>query len=233
VAVAPLDLKVPAGRTVALLGSSGCGKSTLLRIIVGLVAPDAGEVRISGTMLTAGSAQALRRRIGFVIQDGGLFPHLTARDNATLLARYLGRTQTWIDARVAVLAELVRLPLAALQRYPVQLSGGQRQRVSLMRALMLDPDLLLLDEPLGALDPIIRADLQTDLKQIFQAVAKTVLLVTHDVGEAGFLADEIALMQDGAIVQQGRIRDLLERPASAFVTRFLSAQRSRFAEGTP
>jgi osmoprotectant transport system ATP-binding protein len=102
-----------------------------------------------------------------------------------------------------------------------------------MRALMLDPDLLLLDEPLGALDPIIRADLQTDLKQIFQAVAKTVLLVTHDVGEAGFLADEIALMQDGAIVQQGRIRDLLERPASAFVTRFLSAQRSRLAEGPP
>ncbi len=224
-AVRPLDLVVPVGLTLALIGPSGCGKSTLLRLMIGLVAPDRGRVLIDGTPLTRGTARGLRHRMGCVLQDGGLFPHLTARDNVTLLARHLGRDRVWIDERLGELAALTRFPLDGLMRFPVQLSGGQRQRVSLMRALMLDPDVLLLDEPLGALDPIIRSDLQSDLKTVFEALGKTVVLVTHDLGEAAFLGDELVLLRDGAIVQRGTVTDLAERPASPFVTRFLSAQR--------
>jgi osmoprotectant transport system ATP-binding protein len=220
------DLAVPAGRTTVLIGPSGCGKSTLLRLMVGLVRPDSGAIFFAGQPLTPQSALLLRRRMGYVIQDGGLFPHLTARDNVTLLARYLGRDAAGIDRRLAELANLTRFPADGLDRYPVQLSGGQRQRVGLMRALMLDPDVLLLDEPLGALDPIIRSELQADLRAIFQALGKTVVLVTHDLGEAAFFGDLIVLLRGGRIVQQGTLADLLHTPAEPFVTQFINAQRS-------
>ena len=213
------------GQTTALLGPSGCGKSTVLRLLVGLLRPEAGTVLFDGAPLPLDAElDRVRHRMGYVIQDGGLFPHLTARENATLLARHLGRPA--IDDRLRELAELVKLPLDALDRYPVQLSGGQRQRVGLMRALFLDPDVLLLDEPLGALDPLIRADLQDDLRAIFRTLGKTVVLVTHDVGEAGLLGDTLVLLRDGEIVQQGTLDDLVERPAEPFVERFVRAQRS-------
>ena len=167
--------------------------------------------------------------MGYVVQDGGLFPHLTAHGNVTLMAHYLGWNARRIETRLAELTELTRFPDDGLTRYPTQLSGGQRQRVSLMRALMLEPDVLLLDEPLGALDPIIRSELQTDLRRIFQALAKTVLLVTHDLSEAGFFGDLIVLLRDGKIVQQGRLADLLGTPADPFVTRFINAQRGPLA----
>jgi osmoprotectant transport system ATP-binding protein len=228
-AVRDVTLDVPRGRTTVLLGPSGCGKSTLLRLMAGLLAPDAGEVTFDGVPLTPGSARRVRRRIGFVVQDGGLFPHLTARGNVTLLARHLGRPRAEVDARLAGLLELTRLPAEMLDRYPVQLSGGQRQRVSLMRALLLDPPLLLLDEPLGALDPLIRSDLQADLRRIFRTLGKTVVLVTHDLGEAAFLGDEIVLLQEGRVVQRGPFNDLTERPADPFVTRFVNAQRQALA----
>jgi osmoprotectant transport system ATP-binding protein len=228
-AVRDVTLDVPGGRTTVLLGPSGCGKSTLLRLMAGLLAPDAGEVIFDGVPLTPESARSLRRRIGFVVQDGGLFPHLTARGNVTLLARHLGRPGPEVDARLAQLLELTRLPAELLDRYPVQLSGGQRQRVSLMRALLLDPPLLLLDEPLGALDPLIRSDLQADLRRIFRTLGKTVVLVTHDLGEAAFLGDEIVLLQEGRIVQRGPFADLTGRPADPFVTRFVNAQRHALA----
>jgi osmoprotectant transport system ATP-binding protein len=227
-ALHPTDLTVPAGRTTVLIGPSGCGKSTLLRLMAGLIRPDTGAVTFDGVPITPANARQLRQRIGFVVQDGGLFPHLTARGNVTLMARHLGWDRERIDKRLAELAALTRFPSDRLGHYPVQLSGGQRQRVSLMRALMLGPGLLLLDEPLGALDPLIRSDLQADLKQIFQALQTTVVLVTHDLGEAGFLGDNLVLMQDGRLVQQGTLSNLIQEPAGPFVTRFVNSQRTDF-----
>jgi osmoprotectant transport system ATP-binding protein len=225
-ALHPIDLKLPPGRTTVLLGPSGCGKSTLLRLMVGLTRPDTGSILFDGQPVTADNLVQVRRRIGYVIQDGGLFPHLTARGNVTLMARYLGRDRASIEKRLAELADLTRFPADGLDRYPAQLSGGQRQRVALMRALMLEPDVLLLDEPLGALDPLIRSDLQTDLKGIFHTLGKTVVLVTHDLGEAGFLGDLIVLLRDGRVVQRGTLADLVDAPAEPFVTEFINAQRS-------
>src|SRR5262249_39006778 len=152
----------------------------------------------SGTVLVDGRAfrPDLRHRMGYVVQDGGLFPHLTARGNVSLLARHLGWDEARIEKRMGELAVRAQFPAGGLDRYPIQLSGGQRQRVSLMRALMLDPSVLLLDEPLGALDPVIRSDLQEDLRRVFQALHKTVVLVTHDLGEAGFLGDHLVLLRD-------------------------------------
>jgi osmoprotectant transport system ATP-binding protein len=224
-----IDLAVPPGRTTVLIGPSGCGKSTLIRLMIGLLRPDRGSVRFDGTEITAANVQQLRLRMGYVIQDGGLFPHLTAHGNVTLMARHLGSHTERIEKRLAELRELTQFPAEGLVRYPAQLSGGQKQRVSLMRALMLDPDVLLLDEPLGALDPIIRSELQNDLRRIFQTLAKTVVLVTHDLGEAGFFGDRIVLLRAGKIVQQGKLTDLIETPADPFVTRFINAQRSPLA----
>jgi osmoprotectant transport system ATP-binding protein len=225
-ALRPTDLTIATGRTTVLIGPSGCGKSTLLRLMAGLLQPDSGVVLFEGVPVTPANARELRRRIGFVVQDGGLFPHLTACGNATLMARHLGWGRERIDKRLAELTDLTRFPADLLDRYPVQLSGGQRQRVSLMRALMLDPPLLLLDEPLGALDPLIRSDLQTDLRDIFQTLHKTVVLVTHDLSEASFLGDTLVLMQSGRIVQQDTFANLIQSPAGEFVTRFINAQRS-------
>ena len=220
------DLTIPAGRTTVLLGPSGCGKSTLLRLMIGLIRPDTGTVRLNGTELTSDNALAMRRRIGYVIQEGGLFPHLTAEGNITLMARYLGWTEQAIGQRVAELADLTQFPRDGLRRFPAELSGGQRQRVALMRALALNPDVILLDEPLGALDPMIRAELQTDLRNIFRRLGKTVVMVTHDISEAGFFGDSIVLLRQGRIVQQGTLRELVASPADPFVTQFINAQRS-------
>lgn len=225
-ALHPTDLHVPEGQTTVLIGPSGCGKSTLLRLVIGLIQPDSGRIIFEGNALSTENLIQIRRKMGYVIQDGGLFPHLTARGNATLMARYLDWERDRIEHRLHELSELTQFPESGLDRFPVELSGGQRQRVSLMRALMLDPDILLLDEPLGALDPMIRADLQRDLRQIYQQLGKTVLMVTHDMGEAGFFADRIVLMRRGKIVQIGSLDDLLENPQDEFVTRFINAQRS-------
>jgi osmoprotectant transport system ATP-binding protein len=221
----PTSLEIPARTCVSLLGPSGCGKSTILRLILGLIAPDAGRVLVEGQLVTAASAPALRRRIGYVIQDGGLFPHLTAAGNVALMARELGWEEPRIRARTDELAALVRLDPAILARYPGELSGGQRQRVGLMRALMLDPVLLLLDEPMGALDPLVRRQLQDDLKRIFTELSRTVVLVTHDMAEAATLGDEVVLMRDGRILQRGPMEELMDSPADPFVDEFLRAQR--------
>ena len=208
-----------------LIGPSGCGKSTLLRLIIGLLEPDGGTIQFDGAPITFANIAKLRRRIGYVIQDGGLFPHLTARKNVLLMATHLKRPAPEMDQRLAELCALTRFPQVALDRYPIELSGGQRQRISLMRALALSPELLLLDEPLGALDPLVRAALQKDLKEIFARLQQTAILVTHDLAEAAYLGDEIVLMNEGRVVQIGTLEDLRTKPASAFVTEFINAQR--------
>jgi len=226
VAVHPLDLRVEQGRTTVLIGSSGSGKSTVMRMMIGLEVPDEGTVRFAGERLGRGAElREVRRKMGYVIQDGGLFPHLTALGNVALLARFLGWDEERVRARVEELAELTAFPRDGLDRPPARLSGGQQQRVSLMRALMLDPEVLLMDEPLGALDPLIRSDLQDDLKHIFDALGKTVVLVTHDLGEAAFFSDDLVLMHEGRVLQRGSLREMLDRPAAAFVERFVQAQR--------
>lgn len=228
--LAPTDLRVPNGETRVLIGPSGCGKSTLLRLIAGLIQPDSGSISFEGILLTPDNILKLRQRMGYVIQEGGLFPHLNVHDNVTVMARYLRRDTGWIDDRLTELSELVQLPAELMQRYPEELSGGQRQRVSLMRALMLDPDLLLLDEPLGALDPMIRYQLQQDLKAIFARLGKSVVMVTHDIAEAVFFGQTLVLMREGHIVQTGSIGQLARSPAEPFVEAFMSAQREPMAQ---
>ncbi len=195
-ALHPTNLSIERGKTTLLIGPSGCGKSTLLRLIIGLIAPDSGTIAFNNSTITPANIDSLRRRIGYVIQEG-----------------------------LVELCELTRFSDTLLSRYPVELSGGQRQRVSLMRALMLSPELLLLDEPLGALDPLVRASLQKDLKEIFARLQQTVLFVTHDLAEAIYFGDEIVLMNEGRIVQKGSIADLREKPAGPFVSEFINAQR--------
>lgn len=224
IALDDVSIEVLARSVHVLLGSSGSGKSTVLRLILGLVQPDEGLVRVDGTPVTAATRDALVRRMGYVVQDGGLYPHLTAFDNVALPAQAHGWPPGRIREREAELGTLVGLDEATLRLYPRELSGGQRQRVGLMRALMLDPPLLLLDEPLGALDPIVRAELQGQLGTLFGALGKTVVLVTHDIREAALLGRTITLMTAGRVVQQGTFADLVERPAAPFVTQFLTAQ---------
>ncbi len=220
-----VDLAFARGSVSAVIGSSGSGKSTLLRLLLGLDWPDRGTVRVEGRALRTDDVLALRRRTGYVIQEGGLFPHLSARENLALLPRELGWPAQRIDARANELAALTHLPHDALARFPAELSGGQRQRVALMRALMLDPPALLLDEPLGALDPVIRHELQDELAAMFAALAKTVVVVTHDFAEAAFLAPRLVLLRAGRVIQDGNLDEFRSRPADPFVTRFVEAQR--------
>ncbi|MGB0599450.1 MAG: ATP-binding cassette domain-containing protein [Rubripirellula sp.] len=224
VALEPTTLQLSSGRTYVLLGTSGCGKSTLLKIALGLTEPDSGTVRFEGQTLQPDNVLQIRKRIGYVIQSGGLFPHLTARKNVSLIADFLNWSTTKIRNRIEELSALTQLPESTLDRYPAQLSGGQQQRVALMRALMLDPDWMLLDEPLGALDPMIRSDLQNDLSGIFRSLQKSVVLVTHDLHEAAHFGDEIILLREGRLVQAGTMQELIDHPSDPFVTRFIQAQ---------
>ena len=225
-ALSDISLNIEEGKTTVLIGSSGSGKSTLIRIIIGLIKKDSGKVIIDNREISPADLLDVRKQVGYVIQDGGLFPHLTARKNVSLIAEYVGWAKDKIDRRLTELSMLTKFPLDGLDRYPAELSGGQKQRVSLMRALMLDPKILLLDEPLGALDPLIRYDLQEDLKKIFKELKKTVILVTHDLSEAGFFGDKIVLLMNGKIIQTGTIEDLIKRPKNEFVTKFITAQRA-------
>ncbi len=225
VAVDRVSAVFEGGRTHVLLGSSGCGKSTLLRLILGLISPDRGVVRVDGRVMGPSTQRALLEKMGYVVQEGGLYPHLTASRNVSLAAESRGWTAERIRARIDELAELVGFDDGVLRLFPPELSGGQRQRVSLMRSLMLDPPILLLDEPLGSLDPVVRADLQLQLREIFSPLGKTVILVTHDIREAAIFGHTITLMTEGRIVQRGSFADLSTQPASPFVTSFLNAQK--------
>jgi osmoprotectant transport system ATP-binding protein len=224
VALRPTDLEIPQNKTTVLIGLSGSGKSTILRLISGLIEPTTGWIEINGKKLTRGALLEIRRRMGYVIQSGDLFPHLTARRNILLVAQELRLGMDEINARLEELCALTRFPSELLDRYPVELSGGEQRRASLTRALMLKPDILLLDEPLGALDPMVRAALLTDLKALFERTQTTVVVVTHNLVEAARLGDWIVLLKGGRIVQQGLFAELSQRPSEPFVSEFFHAQ---------
>jgi osmoprotectant transport system ATP-binding protein len=220
-----LSLDIPAGAFCVLLGSSGCGKSTTLRMINRLVAADAGTIRVGGEDVTHIPTEALRRRIGYAIQSTGLFPHWNVEDNIATVPRLLKWPEAQVGARVSELLELFRLDPAGYRRkFPHQLSGGEQQRVGVARALAADPELLLMDEPFAAVDPITRDALQAELARIHRATQKTIVFVTHDIEEALRLATSIAIMDKGRIVQLGSPLDLLEHPASEFVGDFVGRQ---------
>jgi len=220
-----LSLTVPAGDFCVLLGSSGCGKSTTLKMINRLIVADAGTIRIAGEDIATVPAEVLRRRIGYAIQSIGLFPHWTVEDNIATVPRLLEWPRARRGDRVIELLEMLRLsPQIYRGKYPHQLSGGEQQRVGVARALAADPELLLMDEPFGAVDPLTRDDLQAELARIHRATKKTIVFVTHDIEEALRLATRIAVMQDGRIAQLGAPLDILEHPASDFVGDFVGGQ---------
>lgn len=219
-----LTLEARAGELLVLLGPSGCGKSTLLRMANRLLVPQSGTVRIDGVDAASVDVIALRRSIGYVIQGAGLFPHLTVYENIALVPRLLGWEQARIDARVGELLQLVQLDAGDYaRRRPRTLSGGQAQRVAVARALAAQPRVLLMDEPFGALDPVVRRTLQHDLRALIAALGTTTLFVTHDVEEALVLADRIAVMEAGRIVQVAAPLELLAAPATAQVADFVSS----------
>ncbi|GGG07555.1 MULTISPECIES: ABC transporter ATP-binding protein [Rhizobium] len=222
-----LTLDVPEGSTVALIGPSGCGKTTTMRMINRLIEPTEGRIIVNGEDVTRVDPVQLRRHIGYVIQNVGLFPHMTIAENIAAVPNLLGWDQPRIQKRTADLFDLVGLdPTEMLNRYPRQLSGGQRQRIGVARALAADPAVLLMDEPFGAIDPIARARLQDEFRQILSRVRKTVVLVTHDLDEAIRLGDRIAIMRDGRIVQYDTPDAILSRPADDFVSNFVGVDRA-------
>lgn len=218
------NLQLAEKQTHVFWGSSGSGKTTLLRLIAGLTEVSSGEIWIGDQKISTSLQKQLASKIGYVIQEGGLFPHLNAWQNIALA----GLPESWDDNqtsnRIQELASLVQLELPLLKQYPKQLSGGQRQRVALMRSLLLDPPIILLDEPLGALDPLVRSDLQKELKRIFNKLNKTVIFVTHDIGEGAFFGHTISLFHEGRLVQHGDFNNFIDHPKNEFVTKFITAQ---------
>jgi osmoprotectant transport system ATP-binding protein len=226
-AVTDLDLDVDRGSIVALIGPSGCGKTTTLRMINRLIEPTAGLIELGGHDISQQPAMQLRRGIGYVIQQVGLFPHRTVAANIATVPRALGWDRSRIEDRVSELAEVVGIDPSMLSRYPDELSGGQQQRVGVARALAADPPVLLMDEPFGAVDPIVRGRLQEELLELQQRVNKTIVLVTHDLDEAVRVADRVALLNVGGVVEQYATPDeLLRAPANGFVEQFVGEDRS-------
>ncbi len=225
-AVTALTLDIPRGSIVALIGPSGCGKTTTLRMINRLIEPTSGRIEIDGEDASLRPVAELRRGIGYVIQEVGLFPHQTVHQNIGTVPRMLRWERARVDERVAELAGLVGLEPEQLGRYPDELSGGQQQRVGVARALAADPPVLLMDEPFGAVDPIVRARLQDELLALQERLRKTIVLVTHDIDEAVKVADRVAVLNVGGILEQYAPPDeLLHAPASAFVEEFLGDDR--------
>ncbi|KON72501.1 ABC transporter ATP-binding protein [Cellulosimicrobium cellulans F16] len=225
-AVADFDLVIPPHRTTVLVGSSGSGKTTLLRMINRMVEPTSGTIEIDGASILDRDPVKLRRSIGYVLQNGGLLPHHKVVDNVTTVLRLEGTPRRQARDRALELLDTVGLDRALADRYPSQLSGGQQQRVGVARALAADPNILLMDEPFGAVDPIVRAELQTETIRLQRELEKTVVFVTHDIDEAFLLGDQVVILEKGAQVAQiGSPSEIIENPASEFVASFIGAER--------
>ncbi|WCD93372.1 ABC transporter ATP-binding protein [Microbacterium sp. nov. GSS16] len=229
-AVDAFSLVIPSRKTTVFVGSSGCGKTTLLRMINRMVEPTSGEVEIDGKSVLGGDPVALRRSIGYVMQNSGLMPHFTVLDNVATVLRLTGVARREAHERAREMLTTVGLDQSLADRYPSQLSGGQQQRVGVARGLAADPNILLMDEPFGAVDPIVRADLQQELIRLQNELDKTVVFVTHDIDEAFLLGDQVVILDRGArIVQVGSPSEIIENPADAFVEAFIGAERGRRA----
>ncbi|MGW9627247.1 ABC transporter ATP-binding protein [Microbacterium sp. NPDC055521] len=229
-AVDDFSLVIPSRKTTVFVGSSGCGKTTLLRMINRMVEPTSGEVEIDGKSVLGGDPVALRRSIGYVMQNSGLMPHFTVLDNVATVLRLTGVSRRDAHVRAREMLTTVGLDQSLAERYPSQLSGGQQQRVGVARGLAADPNILLMDEPFGAVDPIVRADLQQELVRLQSELDKTVVFVTHDIDEAFLLGDQVVILDRGArIVQVGSPSEIIENPADAFVEAFIGAERGRRA----
>ncbi|MGZ2224670.1 ABC transporter ATP-binding protein [Glutamicibacter nicotianae] len=226
VAVKDFSLQIPAHRTTVFVGSSGCGKTTLLRMVNRMVDPSHGVLRIDGEDITNKPAVELRRSIGYVMQNSGLMPHFTVAENIATVPRLQGMSKVASRKRALELMETVGLIPAQADRYPHQLSGGQQQRVGVARALASDPNILLMDEPFGAVDPIVRAELQEELLRLQRELDKTIVFVTHDIDEAFLLGDQVVILAAGAQkLQVGSPSEIIEHPANDFVASFIGAQR--------
>ncbi len=222
---AGLNLALPAGETTAVVGTSGSGKSTLLGLINGLLIPDQGQVRVFGAPLPYGTLAAFRRRIGYAVQGTGLFPHLTVASNISLMARLTGWSTNETATRVRELMALMALDEQLAERFPHELSGGQQQRAGICRALMLKPELLLLDEPFSGVDPLTRADIHARFQQLSGRAVSTAVLVTHDMSEALLLASHLVVLQQGAVAQAGHRDTVLAAPANDYVQQLLATAR--------
>ncbi len=224
-AVSELSFEVPAGDICVLIGPSGCGKTTALKLVNRLIPMTGGDIKIDGRSVNDHEVTELRRGIGYVFQEIGLFPHMTIEDNIGSVPRLLGWSKQRIRERAAELLELVGLDADSLRRYPGEFSGGQQQRVGVARAMAVDPPIMLMDEPFGAIDPITRDRLQNDFLRLHSQLRKTVIFVTHDIDEAIKMGDRIAIMRDGHLVQLDTSDDLLAKPANDFVASFVGSDR--------
>ncbi|TJY44576.1 ATP-binding cassette domain-containing protein [Cohnella pontilimi] len=225
------NLSIPSGRIVTLIGPSGCGKTTLLKMINRLVEPDEGTILVEGADNSRIDPVALRRKIGYVIQQIGLFPHMTIEDNVTVVPRLKGESKKSLIGRAAQLMEMIGLDFDSFRhRYPHELSGGQQQRIGVARALAAEPSIILMDEPFSALDPISRVQLQNELMRLNQTVKKTIVFVTHDIDEALKIADQIVLLKDGRIVRSSAPQQFLAEPVDDFIRQFVGEERFREAE---
>ncbi len=224
-----LNLHIKEGQLTVLIGPSGCGKTTILQLINRLIQPTCGDILVNGQNADSVDPVELRRKIGYVIQEIGLFPHMTIKQNIEIVPRLLGWDEEKKSTRTEELIQLVNLDKKYLKRYPSELSGGQQQRIGLLRALAAEPPIILMDEPFGALDPITRESLQDEIVSLQKRLKKTIVFVTHDMDEATKIADRIILMKDGSIVQSASPKELLSNPANEFVEQFIG--RHRFYSG--